>query len=111
MTPEDVELSLGRRVTSLDPTGKRLMLDDGTLAISARLCSRRGRAGAAAPSGREWAGRNVASRMCNPCDLRSGRLLWEVQEMTTIPHDSDIIGATALLALVLVIGLVRVFGL
>jgi len=30
--------------------------------------------------------------------------------MTTIPRDSDIIGATALLALVLVIGLVRVFG-
>jgi hypothetical protein len=31
--------------------------------------------------------------------------------MTTIPRDSDIIGATALLALVLVIGLVRIFGL
>ena len=77
-----------------------------------RVCARDGgRAGAAEPSGREWAGRNVASRMCNPSDLRSGRLLWEVQEMTTIPRDSDIIGATALLALVLVIGLVRVFGL
>jgi len=34
-----------------------------------------------------------------------------VDKMTTIPRDSDIIGATVLLALVLVIGLVRIFGL
>ncbi len=30
--------------------------------------------------------------------------------MTSIPRDSDIIGAAALLTLVLMIGLVRVFG-
>jgi hypothetical protein len=31
--------------------------------------------------------------------------------MTSVPRDSDIIGAVALLAIVLVSGLVRVFGL
>jgi len=31
--------------------------------------------------------------------------------MTTIPRDSDILGATAVLALVLVVGLVHVLGL
>jgi hypothetical protein len=30
--------------------------------------------------------------------------------MTSIPRDSDIVGAAALLALLLVIGLARVFG-
>jgi hypothetical protein len=31
--------------------------------------------------------------------------------MTTIPRDSDIVGMTALLLLILAIGLVRAFGL
>jgi hypothetical protein len=37
-------------------------------------------------------------------------LLWSTG-MTSIPRDSDIIGAVALLAIVLVSGLYRVFGL
>jgi hypothetical protein len=40
-----------------------------------------------------------------------GVVLAVLNSMTIIPRDSDIIGAAALLAIVLVSGLVRVFGL
>ena len=54
---------------------------------------------------------NVANQMCNPSASPKPQTSWgRSRNMTTIPRDSDIIGATALLALVLVIGLVRVFG-
>ena len=40
-----------------------------------------------------------------------GLLLALVHSMTIIPRDSDIIGAAALLAIVLVTGLIRALGL
>jgi hypothetical protein len=41
----------------------------------------------------------------------AARLLLRSTGMTSIPRDSDILGAAALLAIVLVSGLFRVFGL
>jgi hypothetical protein len=55
--------------------------------------------------------RNVAFQMCNPSASPKPQTSWgRSRNMTTIPRDSDILDATAFLALVLVIGLVRVFG-
>jgi hypothetical protein len=40
-----------------------------------------------------------------------GVVLAEVDGMTSIPRDSDIIGAAALLTLILLMGLIRILGL
>jgi len=45
------------------------------------------------------------------CDPRPAQFLLLSSGMTSIPRDSDIVAAAALLAIVLVTGLFRVFGL
>jgi len=55
--------------------------------------------------------RNVAFQMCNPSASPKPQTSWgRSRNMTTIPRDSDIIGAAALLALFFVIGFTRVFS-
>jgi len=53
---------------------------------------------------------HFSSGICKAAPVRSSRLLEEVWRMTSIPRDSDIVVGMAMLTLLLVIGLARVFG-
>ena len=52
----------------------------------------------------------VAVRRAILAQLRADKAIEWGGDMTSIPRDSDIVGAAALLAVLLVIGLARVFG-